>query len=507
MLVNLRRRFLGQLGAATLSPLLWRNDSTWFLQATPPSRLATDPLRPQYHLLPPANWMNDPNGPIWFNGRYHMFYQYNPHGAFWGSMHWGHATSPDMVHWHHEPLALTPTPGGYDRDGVFSGCVVLDRGVPTLIYTGVEPPATPAEATLRDGSHSWREVQCLAVSHDGLRTWRKLGEPILASPPPGLVVTGFRDPCVWQEGKEWRMALGSGFAGKGGAILLYRSPDLRRWTYLYPLAEGKGTGQPSPNPVDNGEMWECPEFFPLGDRHVLLISTMGKVLWKSGTYAGGQFSPDREGEVDSGAYYAARTMLDRRGQRILWGWIPERRPEAEHRAAGWAGVMSLPRVLSLDSGGQLHMAPAPAIEALRGEHTQIRAGIDSSRRLRTLQIRDLAAEFRIEFLPDSAFLFQLQSRQDDPFLEIAYNPADTGRELRLNGSRFALASTTQAPIVLRPFVDGSVVELFGDNTSAITERVYRAPQTPLRVVVPRTKSLLSLDLWQMRPISTDRLTG
>jgi beta-fructofuranosidase len=450
--------------------------------------------------------MNDPNGPICFQGRYHMFYQYNPHGAFWGSMHWGHATSPDMVHWQHAPLALAPTPGGYDQDGVFSGCAVLDRGLPTLVYTGVEPPATPAQATLRDGSHSWREVQCVAVSHDALRSWRKLEKPVIAAPPPGLAVTGFRDPCVWREEKEWRMALGSGFAGKGGAILLYRSPDLRRWTYLHPLTEGKGTGQPSANPVDNGEMWECPEFFPLGDRHVLLISTMGKVLWKSGSYAGGRFSPDQEGEVDSGAYYAARTMLDCGGQRILWGWIPERRPEPDYRAAGWAGVMSLPRLVSLGSGGRLHMAPAPALEALRGEHTQISSGKDSWDRLSGLQLRHLAGELRIEFLPDQAFLFQLRSGPDQPFLEITYDPLQTGRELRLNGSRSALAPTAQAPMVLRLFVDGSVVELFGNHSSAITERVYRVPQTPLQVIVPRTNSLLSLDVWQMRPISIDRLT-
>src|SRR5450755_4107218 len=98
--------------------------------ATPPN-LATDPLRPQFHLLPAANWMNDPNGPIFFNGRYHMFYQYDPFGAFWGSMHWAHATSPDMVHWHHEPIGMAPTPGGPDRDGVFSGAIVLDHGMPT----------------------------------------------------------------------------------------------------------------------------------------------------------------------------------------------------------------------------------------------------------------------------------------------------------------------------------------------------------------------------------------
>ena len=103
------------------------------------------------------------------------------------------------------------------------------------------------------------------------------------------------------------------------------------------------------NPVDTGDMWECPDFFPLGNKHVLLISTMGKVRWKVGTYANQRFTPEKEGVVDWGAYYAAKTMLDRNGNRILWGWITETRPDADLIAAGWAGAMSLPRVLSLNA--------------------------------------------------------------------------------------------------------------------------------------------------------------
>jgi beta-fructofuranosidase len=142
------------------------------------SRLAADKLRPQFHLMPAANWMNDPNAPIFYRGLYHMFFQYNPNGAFWGSMHWAHATSPDMIHWQHEPLAIAPTPNGWDRDGVFSGSAVLDGTTPTVIYTGVLPPASLAEVTLDDGNHKWREVQCLAIAKDpGLQTWEKLREP------------------------------------------------------------------------------------------------------------------------------------------------------------------------------------------------------------------------------------------------------------------------------------------------------------------------------------------
>src|SRR5438270_8146407 len=127
---------------------------------------AFDHQRPKYHFLPAAHWMNDPNGPIFWKGKYHMFYQYNPHGAFWGTMHWGHAVSTDMIHWKHLPVALAPTPGGPDKDGVFSGCTVDNDGVPTIIYTGTKP-----------------EVQCIATGNDELTTWKKYkGNPVIAGP-------------------------------------------------------------------------------------------------------------------------------------------------------------------------------------------------------------------------------------------------------------------------------------------------------------------------------------
>ncbi len=211
-------------------------------------------------------------------------------------MNWAHATSADMIHWRHEPVALSPTSGGPDRDGVFSGSAVLDNGRPTVIYTAVAPPATANEATLRDGMHTWRETQCLAVAQDdGLRTWKKLQDPVIAAPPAGLAVTGFRDPYVWREGKLWMLILGSGFPHQGGAILLYSSPDLRHWTYLHPLIEGSSSNSQAVNPVDSGEMWECPDFFPLGGKHVLLISTMGKVRWKVGIYANQRFTAPPDG--------------------------------------------------------------------------------------------------------------------------------------------------------------------------------------------------------------------
>ena len=149
-----RRKFLSALAAlpaakpgfaAALSR--WGASSDDALSA----RLAADPLRPQCHLLPARNWMNDPNGPIFWNGQYHMFFQYNPGSAVWGDMHWAHAVSPDMIHWRHLPVALAPTPGWADAAGCFTGSAVDDRGTATVVYTGVTT-SPPERATLRDAA-------------------------------------------------------------------------------------------------------------------------------------------------------------------------------------------------------------------------------------------------------------------------------------------------------------------------------------------------------------------
>ena len=457
--------------------------------------------------------MNDPNGPIFFRGQYHIFHQYNPAGAVWGNMHWAHAVSPDMVHWTHEPIAIRPTPNGFDRDGVFSGSAVLDGNVPTVIYTGVLPPSSDAEATLRDGKHTWREVQCLAVSKDpDLRTWEKLAEPVIAAPPSGMAVTGFRDPCVWREGDQWWLVLGSGTRERGGAILLYRSTDLRKWTYVHPMIEGGASGKKTTNPVDDGDMWECPDFFALGNKHVLLISTMGKVCWKVGTYKNLKFTPEKEGVVDHGAYYAAKSMLDREGNRILWGWIPETRSEAEFSAAGWAGAMSLPRVLLLNSEGELAMEVAPAVGQLRGNHAGFLAGAPREAKQRVIsevRISDLSAELRAELQPrsDGKAELRLLASRGETFASIAVTDGPNGRELHVNGIVAPLSGASALPVHIHAFLDGSVLEVFANGTAVITARVYCAPSGPMRLQVEGDPEIAALDIRHMKPISQNRLTS
>jgi len=471
--------------------------------------LASDPLRPRFHLLPARNWMNDPSGPIFTDGTYHLFFQYNPHGSVWGTMHWAHATSPDMIHWQHQPVAIAPTKGTFDEKGVFSGHVVIaDDGTPTMFYTGVAAAKTPDEVTLHDGISPWAEVQGRAISRDGLKTWIKDKEPVLANPPfPASQISGWRDPLVWREGQSWQMIVGSGFLGKGPAVFLYKSSDLIHWNYAGILAEGKGTGEKTRDPVDNEEMWECPDFFKLGDQYVLVYGTRRKVYWKSGDLVNGKFVAKQGGPVDYGSFYGARSMLDKNGKRILWGWIPETRKDVELKAAGWAGLMALPRELGLDDDGNLVITPAPIVNSLREGHIKINlSSAEARQKLAEARITDLSADIVLELSDDSKPLsLTLLSADNRIFAQLNYQPARRGKELSLNSSAGSFRAVKGKAKRIRLIVDGSAIEAFlGD--AAITERVYVKPESPLHISVSDLSALKSIDLWHMKAISADRLT-
>jgi beta-fructofuranosidase len=478
-------------------------------------RLAADPLRPQFHLLPAHNWMNDPNGPIFWNGRYHMFFQYNPDAAVWGDIHWAHAISPDMIYWKHLPIALAPTRGGPDQDGCFSGSAVKDGDIATFVYTGVKT-VPPAEATLRDGTHNFRETQCLATSTDPLlKTWNKLPASVLL-PPNDPKLTGFRDPFLWRSDRAWYMGVGSGQKGLGGSVLLYRSPDLRHWEYLHPLASGKSNGKRTSDFVDSGEMWECPDFFQLGKKHVLLYSTERKVYWQTGELDPKElsFHPEKDGYQDFGAFYAPKSQQDATGRRILWGWITETRPEAEFSAAGWAGCMSLPRVLSLNDENILQMKFLPELSKLR----ETEFSLDLPRELarpsqaieaftRKISLPGACAECEIT-IPRKKFALSFVSG-DDPWLEISFDPQSVGQELRVGDKSVGIPITTNGSHQIHLFFDASVVECIVDHTIAVTTRNYTIPRSNLRILLSDTNmsNFSSLKIYKLKPISKDRLTA
>jgi beta-fructofuranosidase len=452
--------------------------------------------RPRYHFMPPANWMNDPNGLIQWRGTYHLFYQHNPDAPEWGTMYWGHARSSDLVHWEHLPIALTPTPGGADKDGCWSGCAVVDGGVPVLVYTGVRP-----------------EVQCIAAPlDDDLLTWHKdPANPVIAAPPDGLNVTGFRDPCVWRWGDEWRMVLGSGIVDQGGTVFHYRSTDLRHWEFLGPLLVG--------DPETTGVMWECPNFFPLGDRHVLIYSPLPirRVFYFSGVYDGDDYTPDILGRLDAGdEFYAPQAFADEAGRRILFGWLQEGRGLDNRLQAGWAGVMTLPRMLSLAADGTLLSRPVPEVEALRRHHRHLDdvtvegewwpdhvAHGDSFELFVMMDTgRADAAGICLRASPDGQEQTRVYYDRTTGEVVVDRRQASLNPDTTRNVVREPLALTDGERLSLRIFVDRSVIEIYANERVCFSTRVYPTREDSLGVGFFARGGAVSMtiDGWDMTSI-------
>jgi beta-fructofuranosidase len=498
-----RRRFLANFAMVTASSiwtqrLLAQADE----DAGTEARLPGDPERPQFHLLPAKNWMNDPNGPIYFNGMYHMFFQYNPLAPTWGDMSWNHAVSADMLHWKHLPVAMTPTPGTYDSFGVFSGSAIAVGKRVYAVYTGTQHSG-PDKATIRDGANNVQESQCLAWSDDPMLVrWTKDPDnPVIPAPPPGLDITGFRDPSPWKQGDWYYLTVGSGIAKVGGCVLLYRSKDLKTWEYLHPLTSGEWNGIPTGNPCDDGQMWECPEFFALDGGHVLIYSTLQKVFWESGSLdeTTMKFTSRKKGLLDLGAFYAPKTQLDAQGQRILWGWIPERRSEAEMRQAGWSGMMSMPRVLNLDPDGTLRIRILPRTATLRYGH--IPAAESRSGELRILN--DASGEVLCGGTGRQDFAFVLATDAAE-LMHVSYS-AKT-HAFSADGQEIALEPQDEP--TLHAFVDGSVIELILGQRVGYTKRFYYAGKTApkVRALLDPSSGAGTMDAWRIRPVSSNRLT-
>ncbi|MCA0454214.1 MAG: glycoside hydrolase family 32 protein [Chloroflexi bacterium] len=484
---------------------------------------SNDFLRPRYHFLPPSNWMNDPNGFIQWQGKYHLFYQHNPFGALWGNMHWGHTVSEDLIHWTDLPIALFPTVGGPDEAGCFSGCAV-NNGVPTFIYTGTR------------GERNEVQTQCVATGDADLIHWEKHpANPVIAEVP---AVSGqqrdFRDPYVWKEADGWYMVLGSRIQDVGGAVFLYRSQDLQHWEYLHPLLVG--------DIKRNGVIWECPNFFKLGDRWILVISShvgnaTDTVIYFVGDYKDHQFTPVYEGVVDYGQFYAPLSMRDDQNRLLMLGWLRESRSVEQQAAAGWSGVQSVPRVLELRDD-RLTMTPVPALDSIRGQrHSYSASTIPSGG---TLDVKgrslDIQATFAANLTSDCGLSLARSADGEERF-DIVYEAASQrlvirsrtseadASQIHADGRRtvsthFGFAeekAAAEAPVQvtqsiphplqpgeqlqLRILLDASVVEIIANERASFTYRLYTpVPDHDGLQVIGDPQWVEQIDVWEMPSI-------
>ena len=212
-----------------------------------------DPHRPSYHFLPPANFTCDAFGLIHWKGRYHLFYQYQPHSTVLTAGVWAHAVSDDLVRWEHLPFALVQRPAG----------PIAPVAVPAAPWTttGCRPSSTPVRLPVGRIRHARVSPRARTIWSGGPNT---PSNPVIREPPEGLDITGFRDHAVWREGDAWYQLVGCGIHGVGGTLPLYKSSDLIHWDYVGLLLTGDAE--------QTDAMWECPDFIPLDGRQVLLVS-------------------------------------------------------------------------------------------------------------------------------------------------------------------------------------------------------------------------------------------
>ena len=450
-------------------------------------RAESDPTRPIYHFLPPAQWMNDPNGPLFHKGYYHLFYQHNPFGDQWGHMHWGHARSRDLVTWKHLPIALWPSKE-LGEDHVFSGSAIINpQGRPMIFYTSI---GRGKSAT--DYAEQWA-----ALGDDDLYTWTKFARnPLIDEKLHGEVkVFDWRDPFLFHhEGKRFVVTGGNLNRGQGGqaVVTLYEAIDeaLTEWKYRGVLFS---------HPDEGVANIECPNFFKLDGRWVLIVSPHREVEYFVGDFdaSTGKFTPSSRGKMDySSHYYAPNCLEDAQGRRVLWGWI-----RGFKDGLAWNGCLTLPRILRLDAHGQILQTPAPELAKLRGitfERTDM--DLTSSTNVFGPAGGD-AVELNLEIDRGSASKVSLLTRRSTDGVRSLPITFDGGH-LEVAGVKAPFQLGEAETLKLRVFLDKSVLEVYANDRACFSRVLNADPNhTDLAVAVESgLATVKSLQAWSMKSI-------
>ena len=448
-----------------------------------------EPHRLQFHFSPEIGWMNDPNGLVYHDGEYHLFYQYYPDSTVWGPMHWGHTVSTDLVHWQHLPIALYPDSLGY----IFSGSAVVDKdnasGFGKEGQISLIAIFTHHDMTGEKAGRTEIETQSIAYSLDKGRTWTKYaGNPVVKN--PGL--RNFRDPKVfWHEAsKHWIMPIAA-----GDHLDFYHSPDLKHWAKTGEFGQSHGA---------HGGVWECPDIFPLktrdGVEKWVLIQNMdrGAVNGGSGTqyfighFDGNTFINDNPSSatlwLDYGAdNYAGVTWFNAPdGRRLFIGWMSQWFDYAQKVPTHpWRSAMTVPRELSLRRTGEelrLYQLPVPELFHLRTDTIAIAKQEirDSVKISENATLLELELEFDLSSSTANDFGFILKNTKGEKVI-VGFQKTDSTFYIdRTNSGKASFsdkfARVDSAPYIpqgmmkIRALIDVASIEVFvDDGRLAMTE--------------------------------------
>lgn len=418
-------------------------------------RLLADRHRPAYHFAIPEDYAMpfDPNGAIFWKGRYHLFYIYQERGVHV----FGHVSSLDMVHWRHHPPALFPTPDSPET-GIFSGnCFVNKEGEATMVYHGV-------------GAGN-----CMATSTDDLLDhWKKLPtNPFVPEAGPEAPYRAW-DPYGWLEGDTYYAISGWHRAG------VFKAKELTdKWTYVGDLMHHTVPG------VDLREDISCADLFRLGNKHVLVcISHRLGTRYYVGEWKDEQFHPEvheRMSWVDN-LYFAPESLEDAKGRRVMWAWIFDRRGATAREASGWSGEMALPRELTLGPDNRLRMKPVDELKQLRYDEKSVGPFDLAAGASKPLEgVSGDALELQIEIEPKDARKVGVVVRRSPDGAEGMPVAIDLDRKVLAVGDEAGPFEPSGGTVTLRVFVDRSVVEAFADDRQAALRRIYPARSDSLGV--------------------------
>ena len=444
--------------------------------------------RPVYHMSSPTGWINDPNGFSVFQGQYHLFFQYHPFSKKWGPMHWGHCTSEDFIKWEYLPCALAPEES-YDEGGCYSGSAIEVDGEHVLIYTGV------MDRYLDDGFHYYRQVQCIAKG-DGIDYRKSEENPIITgeSLPEGSSLEDFRDPKVWREDDGYYLVVGSRAKDGSGQILMYYSENLNQWEYVTVLEQSKNK---------YGRMWECPDFFSLGDRQILLVSPQdmrakglefhngNNSIFIYGQYEkeSHKFKREKVTSADYGLdFYAAQTLLTQDGRRILIGWMQSWDANITPASFQWSGMMTIPRELTLEHG-RIYQRPVRELEKYRTDMVRYdNLSITGSTILKNItgRVLELLVEitgfdfeyFRIQFAKSDEYQTFLQYSHKKRCLTIDRTHSGIDRDVVCR-RKMELAPIQEENgkemLKLRILLDKYSVEVFANDGEKVMSSLFYTP--------------------------------
>ncbi|MBD3196725.1 MAG: hypothetical protein GF317_16835 [Candidatus Lokiarchaeota archaeon] len=452
-------------------------------------KIQKDSQRPEYHFLAPVRWMNDPNGPVFANEKYHIFYQFNPFDDTWGHIHWGHAISDDLIHWKHLPIALIPSIEKGEQH-CFSGSCVIDDGTPKILYTSIGPNKPPSV-----GAEQW-----LAVGDKNLIHWEKYTKnPVMTLDlHSSLDVRDWRDPFIWREGNIWYCVLsGHLIKPKRPLVLLYRSVDLKSWEYINPLLiEDR----------KKGKNWECPNFFKIRDKYILIVSPHKKVIYNIGNFMNNKFVPSEWKIFDYGnSFYATNILSDPIENRIiLWGWI-----QGGGDIKGWNGCLSLPRVLKLDARNNLIINPLPELKILRNEQKHFQNLIITEKDEDNILFKGTLMELKIliENVSAEKVGFYLYSdRNSNNKYSIGFHKSKNfiwaGKEIAEIDEK-----VDDHTLKLHIYIDNSVTEVYVNNRYCLTSRIFIKDNKKFSLV-PFSEDgefkIKEIDIWELKPINNKK---